>query len=240
MKFVIFMALVIGSILYITWYKPASAKQKKAIRNQTLIVGGIALLIMLALTGRLNPLIALIGAAVPLVMRVLSLVGFAKRASGMFNQFKGDSDDEPQTGQHSEVSTAFLHVSLDHNSGEIDGEILQGQFRGRQLKSLSFEEAVALYAHCANMDHDSARILETFMERRFGEDWHTKASAGRAGDEEMTESEARAILGVEADATRDEIVSAHRRIIQKVHPDRGGSSYLATQLNRAKARLLGG
>ena len=64
-------------------------------------------------------------------------------------------------------------------------------------------------------------------------------SAGRANPGKMTVAEAREILGVKADASREEIIKAHRRMMQKVHPDRGGTDYLAAQLNQAKDTLLG-
>ena len=54
----------------------------------------------------------------------------------------------------------------------------------------------------------------------------------------MTVEEASKILAVPMTATDKEIIDAHRRIILKNHPDRGGSSYLAAQINRAKEVLL--
>ena len=54
----------------------------------------------------------------------------------------------------------------------------------------------------------------------------------------MTEAEALRVLDLEASATPDEIREAHRRLIQRFDPDRGGSSYLAGLIDRAKAVLL--
>lgn len=63
-------------------------------------------------------------------------------------------------------------------------------------------------------------------------------SAARKGNTTMTRAEAFAILGLSENASREEIIAAHRRLMQKVHPDRGGSDYLASQLNRARDILI--
>ncbi len=55
---------------------------------------------------------------------------------------------------------------------------------------------------------------------------------------QLTVAEARQILSVSASASREEIIGAHRRLIQKFHPDRGGNDYLASRINAAKALLL--
>lgn len=54
----------------------------------------------------------------------------------------------------------------------------------------------------------------------------------------MDQSRALGILGLPDDASEDEILEAHRRLIRKFHPDQGGSDYLAAQINQAKAFLL--
>ena len=62
---------------------------------------------------------------------------------------------------------------------------------------------------------------------------------GASASGTMTRAEAFDILGLKEGASRDEIIAAHKRLMQKFHPDRGGSDYLAKRINRAKDILLG-
>ena len=59
------------------------------------------------------------------------------------------------------------------------------------------------------------------------------------GRQTMGLDEAREVLGLKPGHTKDDVIQAHRRMMQKVHPDRGGSDYLAAQINKAKDTLLG-
>jgi hypothetical protein len=62
---------------------------------------------------------------------------------------------------------------------------------------------------------------------------------GRAGRQRMGRAEAMEVLGLSEGATRDDVVAAHRRLMQRLHPDAGGSDYLAAQINQARDVLLG-
>lgn len=67
---------------------------------------------------------------------------------------------------------------------------------------------------------------------------NANTNANTGNDSDMTKDEAFAVLGLDSSATEEDIVMAHRRLIQKLHPDTGGNEYLATQLNLAKDVLL--
>ncbi len=150
----------------------------------------------------------------------------------------------PSEGRKSTVRSASLEMELDHDTGEIDGWVLTGQFEGAQLSSLSEEELLSLYREiCA--DTDSAALLTSFLDRMYP-DWRDRVdpeSFGRSesssGFAEMTKEEAFQILGLEPGASRQEIHQAWRRLIKAVHPDHGGSAFLSAKINAAKDLLLG-
>jgi hypothetical protein len=147
------------------------------------------------------------------------------------------------TGQSSRVATEHLEVELEHDTGEIRGRVLKGGFAGRALEDLSPMEATQLWRDCRFADPQSARILEAYLDRAhpsWREDMARQdgeAPARPSG--KMSREQALKILGLEADANEEDIRRAHRELMLKLHPDRGGSTWLAAQINEAKDVLIG-
>jgi hypothetical protein len=146
-------------------------------------------------------------------------------------------------GQRSTVRTAALEMELDHDSGALEGLVLAGRYEGRTLGDLGLEELRELYAELPG-DPESRQLLETYLDSRFPvwrEDPDAHGGEGlRAppGTGAMTKQEAYKILGLEAGATAADIRKAHRRLMQRLHPDLGGTSFLAARINEAKDVLL--
>jgi hypothetical protein len=150
----------------------------------------------------------------------------------------------------SNVRTDFLEVRLDHETGELDGDVLQGAYAGRQLSAMSMDELLDLLRAFPADDRKSALLLEAYLDRRCP-DWRTRsvgddAGAGATQDDgavaagAMSREDAYRVLGLKPGASEAAIKEAYHRLIASVHPDRGGSSFLAAQVNRAKDVLLGG
>lgn len=145
-------------------------------------------------------------------------------------------------GQQSGVRTPFLAMTLDHATGEAEGEVLAGRFAGRFLRDLSLPELRALREELT-ADAQSLALLEAWLDR-VHPDWREageeagreRAGGGRA--ETMTLEEAYSILGLSPGASVEDIRAAHRRLMLKLHPDQGGSNWLAAKLNQAKDLLL--
>ncbi|WP_295812887.1 DnaJ domain-containing protein [uncultured Nitratireductor sp.] len=146
-------------------------------------------------------------------------------------------------GQSSNVRTAALEMELDHDSGRLSGVVLAGRHEGRRLGEMTQEELLSLYGELAS-DEESLRLLETYLDSEFPT-WRDSAQAngdrreGTApGAGPMTEEEAYEILGLERGATVAQIREAHRRLMQRLHPDMGGTSSLAARINEARDVLL--
>jgi len=211
----------------------------------------------LAVTGRAPAVFALVGALMTQTLRFLPLIvrfapGLAKHL-GMGNPFvRGTST--PGTSQ---VRTRTILMTLEHGSGRMDGDVLEGEFAGRALSALVAGELVRLHAHCRAEDAEALRLLEAYVARERSaefenaEDLRGAAGAGGTGGSEgardgagarndgrMDVSEAAEVLGLPAEADRDAIIAAHRTLMSRLHPDKGGSDYLATKVNAARAVLL--
>jgi|SRR5690242_3533619 len=144
----------------------------------------------------------------------------------------------PGAGRRTEVRTTFLRAWIDHGTGDVGGAVMAGRLAGRTLESLAEGELLDLQRE-VSADPDSARVLEAYLDRRLGASWRNTQSAPPAPKTDLSRSEALAVLGLSEGATADQIRAAHRRLIQKVHPDVGGSADLAARINRAKDVLLG-
>lgn len=161
----------------------------------------------------------------------------------------GGAGGRRSDGQRSRVATRMLSMELDHDTGDMDGEVLEGPFAGRRLSSLSFDELMDLYQQCVQVPDQSAALLATHLDRSWPE-WRAGAgapgagttgngSAGAASGGPMSQREAREVLGLAEGAGEAEIQAAHRKLMKQYHPDRGGSAYLAAKINEAKEVLMG-
>lgn len=161
-------------------------------------------------------------------------------SSGLFGYRVWRSWRRRQEDKASRVTTDLISMRLNRHTGEMSGRVLRGTFAGRRLEDLDQAELIALWRQCVAEDEPGARLLETYLDR-LRPDWRQAAGgtgAGAAGDV-MTRTQAYAILDLQPGASDAQIRDAHRRLMMKLHPDHGGSTFLAAQINRAKEFLLG-
>lgn len=181
--------------------------------------------------------------AIPLGFVGLALLGMPMgswfRAGGPF----GSADKSP--GQKSQVRTKALEMELDHDSGHMEGMCFKGKFAGRPLSSLNNQELLALLDELRGSDEQGATLIEAYLDRRSqgwrgsGDTAKEQARAPHGGKVRMSPDEALAVLGLAKGASEEDIRAAHRKLMMKLHPDQGGSTYLAARINEAKDVLLG-
>jgi DnaJ-domain-containing protein 1 len=126
----------------------------------------------------------------------------------------------------------------------MTGTVLRGRFAGLRLEELGRADLLALLRECRAEDEESARLAEAYLDRAHP-DWQEDVAGARTGappprgsSADVTVDEAYAILGLAAGATAQQIREAHRRLMKQLHPDHGGTDYLATKINRARDVLL--
>jgi hypothetical protein len=174
----------------------------------------------------------------------------ARRLGGIVGAVwqRRQSAKERPPRRSSEVETDYIRMRLDHDSGTMSGMVRRGPFQGRRLDELTLSELLALWRQCRVEDEAGANLLEAYLDRLMP-DWRVAAQrAGSAGGgktsprpaDAMTRAEAYEVLGLSWGAGESEIREAHRRLMMKLHPDQGGSTYLAAKLNRAREVLLAG
>ncbi|MGF9764009.1 DnaJ domain-containing protein [Microvirga sp. 0TCS3.31] len=148
------------------------------------------------------------------------------------------------SGSTSRVRSGLIEMTLDHDTGEMEGSVLAGAFVGQQLGSLDEARLRDLLTECQAGDPDGIRLLEAYLDRRFPhwrediQNEEQRQAAAQPTSGVMTPEEAYRILDLQPGATPDEIRQAHRSLMKKLHPDQGGSTYLAARVNQAKDLLL--
>lgn len=224
-------------VLAILWF--VSAKPANLVRGIRLgvIWLGVAVVLAMTVTGRLPVILGLI---VPLIPLFLALLAYRRRRQ------PPTGDWDASSGQQSTVTTDFLDMAFDHDSGALDGRVTAGKYAGRMLSDMPLDDLRMLLQEVLAIDDThSSSVLTTYLDRTYGAEWHS----GGGGDGEgrrrperggtMTRDEAGRVLGVSPDAPAEEIRAAHRRLMKQAHPDHGGSDYLASKINEAKDILLG-
>ena len=233
--FVLGLAILVGLALAARWYISASPQSILRVFKWTAIIGCLAIIVVIILTRQLTWAAFMLPVMIPWLLR-------ARQASRMASTTQGASGMTP--GKTSEIETRYLRMYLAHDSGEMNGDVILGQFSGKTLRNLSFEELIILLGEVKD-DNQSIQVLVAYMERYHEESWreskHATEDVNTQMDKangSMTISEAYKVLGLEEGANLDTIKESHRRLMSKLHPDHGGSTYLATKLNEAKDLLL--
>jgi len=222
---VVVLVLVLWALSIISKVDPKIAARVTKIGGGVLSLG---FAVFLGLRGEL-PI------AIPLGVFGLGLLGWAPFGPAGFS-----ARTQKSSGQTSHVRSAYFEMQLDHDSGVMRGRVLAGRHQGAELERLDIP---TLSAMLSEVDEESRALLVAYLDRRdpgWSEHAEADATPGRraASRGKMSEQEAYEILGLQSGASAEDISRAHRTLMKKLHPDQGGSTYLAARINEAKEILL--
>lgn len=233
MNFLVVLALALAVAAFLAAGRPGHrpVDRLRRLGRSHGLVAGLALIALLAAAGRLVPAVALAVMLLALYQGGFLAVPLAR------------ARPRPEGRRQSVLRSPTFEVLFDEISGEIGGRVLKGTFAGRDLTSLTPQELLRCRMEVAG-ETMSRVTLEVYLDRRmpgWREDMKAQSAAGSRRPPNtgaMSEEEAYQILGLEQGAGEAEIRSAHRRLMKRVHPDQGGSNFLACRINQAKDRLL--
>ena len=231
----------------LVWNNKKTPINKKLVLIATSVLGVV--LLLASFRGVLHPAAAAGTLVLPFLRRAIGLLSFLPlwnmfsrggnpfgtwSGANAFQSFGAANDD--QTGTSAKTSELEMH--LDHESGNIEGHVLVGDYANKSIDALDDTEIADLY-HSLK-EPESKRLLEAYIARHrpnLGSQTHSEEEQSTT-DSGMSIQRAADILGVSTSATKKEVKQAHRRLIQHLHPDQGGSSYLAAEINEARKVLL--
>ena len=225
--------LLLVAITAAAWYwwslftrKPGD--QRRSFLWRTAFWGILGLSIVLVATGRMHWLGAGLAALIPIGKGLLVLSMRALPFLNILSRFKTSP---------SQFRSKSLLVEINFASRQMDGEILQGDYAGKRLSELTEAEVQELTAWLKQSDRESFVLLQAYL-LRSGNGQYSPGDEQPANFADFSTEEAYKILGLEDGASTEEVIKAHKRLMQRLHPDRGGSDYLAAKINRAKDKLV--
>lgn len=237
-------AALVGVLVLLQSFGSANPAKLAVVLKRAVAAALMALAAFMLVTGRFV-------VAVPIFIAALGLAGasagqYARRMRPFLGGWAGlfGVGSKPASHRRSTVRSAVLEMELDHDSGSLSGRVRSGRFQGFELSGLTLDELMDLWRELGS-DLESRSLLEAYLDRRqplWRQDAKADATArGRAAPSSgaMTDDEAHQVLGLRPGASEAEVREAHRRLMKAVHPDMGGSTFLAAKINEAKDRLVG-
>jgi hypothetical protein len=227
-KILLILALLIGLWYWWSYLKRLPKDKSRPFLWKTgfwLILGIASYLV---LTGRMHWLGAGLAALVPLLRSVILWGIRAAPLVRLLGRFKSTP---------SQFRTSSLVVTINFASGQINGEITTGDLAGKQLAELSTDEIEKLSQQLKESDKESYVLLQAYLMRSGSTNEQTANNFKSDSYRDISKAEAYEVLGISAESSQEEVIKAHKRLMQRLHPDRGGSDYLAAKINAAKDLL---
>ncbi len=230
-RVLLFLILIVGGYALLQHLRRQNPAQRRRLMGRYMLYGLIGLVMILVITGRAHWIAAVAAALIPLLK---GAVLWGLRLLPFYRHWQQDRN------RVSIINTATICATINHSNGEMNGDILKGPQEGKQLNDMNEDELNALRDYCQDQDPEAFQLLNNYLQWRFSHSQQQEQQQNQQQEQStstnsaLSKEEALEILGLDESANEDDIVKAHRRLIQKLHPDRGGSDYLAAKINQAK------
>ena len=227
--------LLLIAIIFSVWYwwkilKSLPTEKRRSFLWRTAFWSVLGFSVILVASGRMHWLGAGLAVLVPLAKTIFGLGLRALPFLQILSRFKTSP---------SQFRTKSLAVEVNFSTRQMDGEVLDGEFAGRRLSELSADETQRLSDSLRSVDRESYMLLQAYLMRNGrGGDEQSQQESTSSSFSDLSDEEALKILGLESGASKEDIGKAHKRLMQRLHPDRGGSDYLAAKINAAKDQLI--
>jgi len=225
----ILLLAVIGGLWY--WWsvvKGLPAEKRRSFLWRTTFWVVLTLSIILVASGRMHWVGAGIAALIPLSKAVLGMSLRVLPFLRILSRFKSSP---------SQFRTKSLLVTVNFATKQMSGEVLAGEYTGKTLSELTTDDMELLSASFRANDRESFVLLQAYRLRNGDSAHESSGEYQSSGYSDLSTKESYKILGLEVNASKEDIAKAHKRLIQRLHPDRGGSDYLAAKINAAKDKL---
>jgi DnaJ-class molecular chaperone with C-terminal Zn finger domain len=206
-------------------YKKLPPERQRALLIKIAVFGLAGILLVGVATGRMHWFGAVIAALLPILKFGLHTV---MRVMPLWLQ---------RTGGVASFKTEHLDVTIVIRTGQLNGSVIKGPCAGKAIGELTEDDLQELENYYRDCDMKSYYLIRFARKgQTFGANQQPPPpppSFGNPGRDEALQ-----ILGLSDNPSREEIIAAHRRLINKLHPDRGGSDFLAARVNQARDILL--
>lgn len=224
--------LLVG-LIFIVWYwwstvKGLPAERKRPFLWRSAFWAVLSISVILVVSGRMHWVGAGLAALIPLGKTFLAFGFRALPILRLLGRFKTSP---------SQFKTKSLNVTINFSNSQMDGEVLIGDLAGKKLSELSDEQLESIATELKDIDRESYALLYAYRMRRGNAGQQNEDGFNAESFNGLSESEAYEVLGLDQTASKEEVIKAHKRLVQRLHPDRGGSDYLAAKINAAKDRL---
>ena len=224
--------LLVG-LIFIVWYwwstvKGLPAERKRPFLWRSAFWAVLSISVILVISGRMHWVGAGLAALIPLGKTFLAFGFRALPILRLLGRFKTSP---------SQFKTKSLNVTINFSNSQMDGEVLIGDLVGKKLSELSDEQLESIATELKDIDRESYALLYAYRMRRGNAGQQNEDGFNAESFNGLSESEAYEVLGLDQTASKEEVIKAHKRLVQRLHPDRGGSDYLAAKINAAKDRL---